>query len=148
MHATKRKKCRLTHPGAKNQSIQESTKRLRRWTMFYQQKVFAIIASLLIMGLVVELVRRRKLREEYSWLWLLTGAAIIALVVWYDLLVSLTSLIGAIAPTTTLFIFGLLFLVLISLHYSIQISKLSHQVKEMAQQLALLKGEIEEQKPS
>jgi hypothetical protein len=113
--------------------------------MLFQQKIFAIIASVLIMLLVVELVRRRRLREEYSWLWLLTGGFIILLVIWYDLLVFITHMIGAVAPTTTLFIFGLLFLMLISLHYSIQISKLSHQVKEIAQQLALLKGRIEGQ---
>jgi hypothetical protein len=111
--------------------------------MFQHQKIFAIVASILIMMIVVELVRRRKLREEYSWLWLLTGAVIILLVVWYDLLLFITHLIGAIAPTTTLFIFGLLFLMLISLHYSLQISKLSHQVKEMAQQLTLLKDQVE-----
>ncbi len=113
--------------------------------MLFRQKIFAIVASLLIMLVVVELVRRRKLREEYSWLWLLTGGSIILLVVWYDLLLFITRLIGAIAPTTTLFIFGLLFLMLISLYYSIQISKLSYQVKEMAQQLTLLRGQLEEQ---
>jgi hypothetical protein len=113
--------------------------------MLFRQKLFAIVASILIMLVVVELVRRRRLREEYSWLWLLTGGVIILLVSWYDLLVFFTHLIGAIAPTTTLFIFGLLFLMLISLHYSIQISKLSHQVKEMAQQLAILKGHVEGQ---
>jgi NO-binding membrane sensor protein with MHYT domain len=112
--------------------------------MFFKQKIFAIAASILIMFLVVELVRRRKLREEYSWLWLLTGALIVLLVVWYDLLLWITHLIGAIAPTTTLFIFGLLFLMVISLHYSIQISKLSLQVKEMAQELTLLKGRVED----
>ncbi len=114
--------------------------------MLFHQKIFAIIASFVIMAVVVELVRRRKLREEYSWLWLVTGAAIILLVIWYDLLVFFTSLIGAIAPTTTLFIFGLLFLMLISLHYSIQISRLSHQVKELGQQVTLLRGEIEDLK--
>jgi hypothetical protein len=111
--------------------------------MHFQQKVFAIIASILIMLVVVELVRRKKLREEYSWLWLVTGAFIILLVVWYDLLVFVTHLIGAIAPTTTLFIFGLIFLMLISLHYSIQISRLSQQVKNMAQELAILRGQID-----
>lgn len=114
--------------------------------MFLHQKIFAVVASFLIMAVVVELVRRRKLREEYSWLWLLTGVVIVVLVVWYDLLVAVTRLIGAIAPTTTLFIFGLLFLMLISLHYSIQISRLSYQVKEMGQQLAILKEEMREQK--
>ena len=112
--------------------------------MFFQQKIFAIVASILIMALVVELVRRRKLREEYSWLWLMTGALIILLVIWYDFLVFITHLIGAIAPTTTLFIFGLLFLMVVSLHYSIQISKLSSQVKELAQELTLLKGRVED----
>ena len=116
--------------------------------MFLHQKIFAVIASFLIMAVVIELVRRRKLREEYSWLWLLTGAVIVALVIWYDLLVAITQLIGAIAPTTTLFIFGLLFLMLISLHYSIQISRLSFQVKEMAQQVALLRGRVEDQTES
>ena len=111
--------------------------------MLFKQKFFAIVASVLIMFIVVELVRRRRLREEYSWLWLLTGATIILLVLWYDLLVFITHLIGAVAPTTTIFIFGFLFLMLISLHYSIQISKLSHQVKEMAQQLTLLRGQVE-----
>lgn len=111
--------------------------------MFFQQKVFAILASISIMALVVELVRRRKLREEYSWLWMVTGVIIILLVIFYDLLIFITHLIGAIAPTTTLFIFGLLFLMLISLHYSMQITKLSHQVKEMAQQLTLLKDQVE-----
>ena len=112
--------------------------------MFLHQKVFAVVASFLLMALVIELVRRRKLREEYSWLWLLTGGVIILLVVWYDLLLWITRLIGAVAPTTTVFIFSTLFLMLISLHYSIQISKLSHQVKEMGQQLALLRGQLEE----
>ena len=111
--------------------------------MLFHQKIFAIVASILIMIIVVELVRRRRLREEYSWLWLLTGAVIILLVVWYDLLLFITHLIGAIAPTTTLFIFGLIFLMLISMHYSLQISRLSHQVKEMAQQLTLLKDQVE-----
>ncbi len=114
--------------------------------MFFQQKVFAILVSISIMALVVEMVRRRKLREEYSWLWILTGILIILLVVFYDLLIFITHLIGAIAPTTTLFIFGLLFLMLISLHYSIQITKLSIQVKEMAQQLTLLKDQVDNKK--
>lgn len=113
--------------------------------MLFRQKIFAIVASVLIMFLVVELVRRRKLREEYSWLWLLTGGVIILLVAWYDLLIFITHLIGAVLPTTTLFIFGLLFLMLISLHYSLQISKLSYQVKDLAQQLTLLRGKVEGQ---
>lgn len=113
--------------------------------MNFHQRVFASIASILIMLLVLELVRRRKLREEYSWLWLLTGVIIILLVAWYDLLVFISRTIGAVMPTTTLFIFGLLFLMIISLHYSVQISKLSKQVKVLAQELTLLKGQVQQE---
>ncbi len=104
------------------------------------QKIFSLILSAAILVLIVELVRRRKLREEYSWLWILTGVVPLVLVVWYDALVAVTRLIGAVLPTTTLFLFGLIFLMLISLHFSVKISALANQVKDLAQQMALLGG--------
>ena len=103
-----------------------------------RQQLMAILISLVLMVVIVELVRRRKLREEYSWLWLLTGASLLILSVWYELLVAITHVIGAVLPTSTLFFFGLLFLLLINLHYSIKISQLTTQVKNLAQQIALL----------
>jgi hypothetical protein len=114
--------------------------------MLLQQKIFAIIASLSIFVVIVYLVKKGKLKEEYSWLWLLTGAVILLLVVWYDLLLLLTELIGAVTPTTTLFIFGIVFLMLITLHFAIKISSLSEQVKNLAQKLSLLEAEKDEEK--
>ncbi|TDI45056.1 MAG: DUF2304 domain-containing protein [Acidobacteria bacterium] len=103
---------------------------------FRQQVVaFAISAGLLL--LIVELIRRRKLREEYSVLWFLTGLGILVLVAWYDLLVWMTSFIGAVLPTSTLFFFALVFLFLVCLQYSVRISSLDNNVKELAQQFAL-----------
>lgn len=103
-----------------------------------RQKLVAIFISVVILGVIVELVRRRKLREEYSWLWLLTGTGLLTLAVWYELLVKITRLIGAVLPTSTLFFFGLIFLLLINLHYSLKISQLTNQVKNLAQKMALL----------
>ena len=111
--------------------------------MLLQQKIFAIIASLAIYVVIIYLVKKGKLREEYSWLWLLTGAVIILLVIWYDLLLFLTNLIGAVTPTTTIFIFGIVFLMFISLHFAIKISSLSDQVKNLAQKLSLHEAERE-----
>jgi hypothetical protein len=107
------------------------------------QKIFAVIVSLAIFVVIISLVRNRKLKEEYSWLWLLTGFFIFVLVVWYDLLVKLTALIGAVAPTTTLFIFSILFLVLLSLHFAIRVSRLSDQLKNIAQKISLLEAKID-----
>ncbi len=94
-----------------------------------RQKIFALTVGIAFFGIILRLVHKRKLQEEYAWLWLLTGVAIVVLVIWYDLLLFLTGLIGAMTPTTTLFIFGMLFLIFITIHFSIQISKLSDQVK-------------------
>ncbi|MEW6668200.1 MAG: DUF2304 domain-containing protein [Thermodesulfobacteriota bacterium] len=109
--------------------------------MTLQQKVFAVFASLFILGLIIHLVKKRRLREEYAWLWLLTGCVILLLVVWYDLLLYLTDLIGAVTATTTLFLFGIIFLMMITLHYAIKISALSEQVKNLAQQVSLMEAE-------
>jgi len=111
-----------------------------------RQKIFALLAAIALCIFIVEMVRRRKLREEYSWLWLLTGFGVIALAVWYDLLVFITEMIGAVLPTTTLFVFALLFLLLIALHYSIKISSLTDQVRKLAQKIAILESEIDEGK--
>jgi len=113
--------------------------------MLFKQKIFALLMLLAIITIIIELVRRRKLLEEYSWLWLLTGSVVAVLVVWYDPLVFISKLIGAVLPTTTLFIFGIIFLMLISLHYSIKISTLTNQVKKLAQELAILDQELREQ---
>jgi hypothetical protein len=107
------------------------------------QQVFAFVTALVIFAFIIELVRRRRLREEYSWLWLLTGASMLVMVVWYRALLFITSLIGAMSPVTTLMLFSLLFLLAIAIHYSIIVSRLTVQVKNLAQELALLAAERE-----
>lgn len=104
-----------------------------------RQKLFFLAVTVLLLLTIVELVRRRRLRVEYSWVWIAAGATIIALILRYDLLIWLTSLVGAVVPTSTLFFCSILFLALLSLDYSVRLSTLSWQVKELAQELALLK---------
>jgi hypothetical protein len=108
--------------------------------MLMQQKIFAVLTSLSVFVTIIYLVKKGKLREEYSWLWLLTGLVMLVLVFWYDLLVFLTKLIGAVAPTTTLFIMGIIFLMMIALHSAIKISLLNDQIKNLAQKVSLLEA--------
>jgi len=109
--------------------------------MTFQQKIFAAIICLLIWITILYLVKKGKLREEYSWLWLLTGFFLLVVVLWYDLLLLLTKLIGAVLPTTTLFIFGIVFLILVSLHFAIKLSLLSNQLKNLAQKVSILEAQ-------
>lgn len=102
------------------------------------QRIFAVVLVALFFLFVMDLARRRKLRVEYSILWSLTAAILLILVFWYDSLVFITKLIGAVLPTTTLFIFGLMFLLFVNLHFSVKLSELSEQVKNLAHEIAIL----------
>ncbi|MBI3978374.1 MAG: DUF2304 domain-containing protein [Chloroflexi bacterium] len=107
-----------------------------------RQQFFALLIGGLILLLILELIRRRRLREEYSWLWVLTGFVIFLLVVWYDLLMALTRFLGIVLATSTVFFLGVVFLVLVNIHSSVKISTLTTQVKNLAQEVALLNGRL------
>lgn len=106
------------------------------------QKLFALFICLLVFVVTVAMVRQRRLREEYSVLWLATSLLMFVLVLRYDWLVRLTNLIGAGLPTTTLFLGSIIFLVLIAVQFSMKLSRLADQVKNLAQENALLRAEI------
>lgn len=106
-----------------------------------RQKLFFLTIAVLLLLVIMELVRRRRLRVEYSWLWIASGLTIIALILRYDLLIRLTEGVGAVVPTSTLFFLCILYLALLSLNYSVRLTTLTRQVKELAQELALLRAE-------
>jgi hypothetical protein len=114
--------------------------------MLPRQKVAMMIISAFIFFFILDLVRRRRLREEYSWLWLLTSVALFILVLRYSWLQGLTRLIGAVLPTTTLFLGSLIFLFILSVQFSVRISRLTDQLKNLAQENALLGEAIRELK--
>lgn len=101
-------------------------------------QLFTLIIGFSLFVIIIELVRRRKMREEYSLLWLLSGAVICILSLWYDALAWITRLVGAVYPPSTLFFFGLIFLAVINIFYSVKLSKLSGELKNLAQKIALL----------
>jgi hypothetical protein len=101
-------------------------------------KVFIVLIGLAIFMGIIELVRRRKLREEYSFIWLLTGFAFVLIAIKNDILIFLSELVGIILPVNMLFFLALIFIMLLCLYFSLRISALTTQMKNLAQQLALL----------
>lgn len=102
--------------------------------------LLAVGASVVLLLYILEMVRRRKLRTEYSILWLF-GAAVMLLFSlnksWLD---SVSSAVGIFYPPSFLFLVGMLFILLILIHFSITISKLYQMNKRMTQEMALLKA--------
>jgi hypothetical protein len=104
-----------------------------------RQKMFAILACVFLMLIVVDLVRRRKLREEFSWLWLMASMVILILSICDSVLIKFAKFIGIETPVSTIFFFAVIFIFAIALHFSIKISNLTNQIKNLAQELALYK---------
>jgi hypothetical protein len=105
-------------------------------------QILAIISGVFLLILVLELVRRRRLREEYSWIWLLTAIGYLAIAAVPGLIERVTILIGSVRPTSVFTFAGLVFLFLIAIQFSVQISRLAEQNKDLAQQIAILDGEV------
>jgi hypothetical protein len=104
-----------------------------------------IIASLVLVGVILELIRSRRLRERYALLWLLTGLVLLALSAWRGGLNTIAGWAGVTGyPPAVLFAVGLLFIILVLLHYSTVISKLADQNTVLAQRLALLEARLRE----
>jgi hypothetical protein len=105
--------------------------------------IVASIASLLLLLIVFELIRSRRLRERYALLWLLTGVVLLILSAWRGGLNTIAGWFGVTGyPPAVLFAVGTLFILLVLLHYSTVISKLSDQSTILAQRLALLEAEL------
>jgi len=103
------------------------------------------IASVLFLLVILELIRSRRLRERYALLWLLTGIVLVILSAWRGGLNTIAAWLGVRGyPPAVLFAVGLLFVILVLLHYSTVISRLSDQNVVLAQRLALLETKLSE----
>lgn len=107
--------------------------------------IAAAVAAFVLMLVVLELIRSRRLRERYALLWLLTGAVLLALSLWRSGLNTIASWFGVHGyPPAVLGAVGALFILVVLLHYSTVISRLSDQNTILAQRLALLEQQVRE----
>ena len=105
--------------------------------------IIASIASLVLLFVVLELIRSRRLRERYALLWLLTGVVLLVLSAWRSGLNTIAGWVGVETyPPAILFAVAALFVLAVLLHYSTVISGLSDQNSILAQRVALLESRL------
>ena len=105
--------------------------------------IVASVASILLILVVLELIRSRRLRERYALLWLVTGVVLLVLSAWRGGLNTIASWVGVTTyPPAVLFAVAALFILLVLLHYSTVVSRLSDQNTILAQRLALLEERV------
>lgn len=100
------------------------------------------IVSVLVMAglfaMIFELVRRRRLMERYALLWLFSAIVLLTLAIWRGFLEDIARVIGVAYPPNALFFIAFAFVLVLLLHFSLAVSRLSDQSKVLAQRLALL----------
>ena len=106
-------------------------------------QIVAILVTSGLFGIVFELVRRRQLMERYALLWMLAALVLLLLAVWKGLLERIASAIGIFYAPSAIFVIAFGFVLVLLLHYSLVISKLSDQNKLLAQKLGMLQQRVE-----
>jgi hypothetical protein len=106
-------------------------------------QILSITLSLVVLISVLEFIRRGVFKEKYALLWLFASIALIIISFWRGLLDFTAGIFGFYYPPSFLFLLGLGFLLLITLHFSIVVSKLSEKNKKLAQELGILKEKLE-----
>jgi hypothetical protein len=110
--------------------------------------IAAALASVLLLVVVFELIRSRRLRERYALMWLLTGVVLLGLSVWRDGLNTIAGWFGVTGyPPAVFFAVASFFVLIVLLHYATVISKLADQNVILAQRLALLEARLGEAAP-
>lgn len=94
--------------------------------------------TVVLLLVVLELVRRRRLLERYALLWLLSTVVLLVFAVWRGLLDDVAQRIGVAYPPNALFVVALFFVLVLLLHFSVAVSRLSDQTKVLAQRMAML----------
>lgn len=100
-----------------------------------------MVACLLTLA-IFQLVRTRRLKEQYSILWFLTVIVLFVLALWEAPLERFATTVGIATPSNALFMLALLFLFVMALHFSLLVSRLTDQSKMLSQRLALLERDL------
>lgn len=105
-------------------------------------QLVAIVAAGVMLLIVLEMVRRRRLLERYALLWLFSATVLIGLAAWRDGLRVISRAVGIAYPPNALFFVAFAFVLLLLLHFSAAVSRLSDQSKVLAQRAALLEERL------
>ena len=112
--------------------------------MFDRVHITFLIGLTILLIIVLELVRRKKFREEYSLLWIATVIVLLVLSLWKGSLKLMASFLGILYPPSALFVVGSVFILAILLHFSVVISLFKTENQELARRFAILELRLEQ----
>ena len=105
-------------------------------------QIVAVGFSIVLLAIVLELVRRRRLTEEHSLIWIVGALALLVLSVWRNVLDVAARVVGVYYPPALLLLALTGFVFLVSLYFSVVISRQRQDIERMVEELALLEAEV------
>ncbi len=106
-------------------------------------RALALTVSLVLVAVVLWLVRKRGLREEYTPIWMGVALALVVVSIRLDWLHVIARAIGAWTLSSVIFFLGEVFLVAVCLNYAVRLSQADVQIKNLAQEIALLRSRMD-----
>lgn len=106
-------------------------------------QIVAVAATIVLLVVVLELVRRKRLMERYAIVWIFSGLVLLVFSVWGGLLDRVADGLGVAYPPNALFLIAFGFVIFLLLHFSLAVSRLSDQSKVLAQRVALLEERVQ-----
>jgi len=103
-------------------------------------EIVVLGSAILLFIFVLNLVRLRRLREEYSWLWLAAAVFYLVMAIKPDFIGKLSAFLGITNSITAFVFFSLFFIVLILINYSVKLTRLTNEMKDVAQMIALIEA--------
>lgn len=103
----------------------------------------SLAAGLISVGLMIELLRRRQLKEKYAVLWVVVGAGMLLLAVWPGLLDMTARLVGVKSGPNLLLFVAALLLIVVCVHLSWEVSRLEDRSRALAEEIGLLRLELD-----
>ena len=105
------------------------------------------ICGLIVIAVILELVRRRQLREKYAMLWLAVGLLVIPMSLFPRALDSLAISLGVASGVSLVLFLGIVFLLLVCVHLSWEVNRLEEETRTLAEDLALLRTQVLQIRP-
>lgn len=105
-------------------------------------QVLIVLLSLLLLAVVLSMVRRGRIREQYSLLWIGACLLLALTAIFIRFVDRLSTVVGIFYPPAFLFLIAILLLVVLQVHFSVVISSLREQNKTLAQELGILQSEV------
>ena len=105
-------------------------------------QVLAIAVSTALLLVVLELVRRRRLTEEYSFIWIACALALLGLSIWRDVLHAIARWLGVFYPPAVLLLVLILFVFVGLLYFSVTISRQREQIERLIEDVAILEARL------